>query len=259
MATSYVTAHRPGCCPLRPDLPRGQTVGDPACGIGTLLSGLIPAPGLARFGQDSDEDCVRIARARAVLTGREGIRIAQGDALHADRFPGLAADLVVCDLPAADRLGARSTSARPSVGVRTHSRTQGELAGLVRRGVIRKIVALTGGVASSHDLPVHLWLLRRPADNERARPDTVTMLDLTSNDPVGNRVPVEGLSTDVPKQQLTSAARVTDFPQPFGAETPTGALVPGALPPRRCAAPGRKWECGRQRSCSYAGRVRKSA
>ncbi|WP_406516441.1 N-6 DNA methylase [Streptomyces sp. NBC_00134] len=215
-----------------PDLRRGQTVFDPACGIGTLLFGLRPARGLVRVGQDTDEDCVRIARVRSALTGREDIRIAHGDALRADHFPGLAADLVVCDPPAAVTDWGREElllDSRWEFG--TPSRAEGELAWLqhayahtapgghvlmvmpasvayrkagrriraelVRRGAIRKIVALPGGVAASHALPVHLWLLRRP-DDTGARPDTVTMVDLTANDPDGPLVPEDGQTSDVP-------------------------------------------------------------
>ncbi|PZT78127.1 MULTISPECIES: N-6 DNA methylase [unclassified Streptomyces] len=215
-----------------PDLRGGQTVFDPACGVGTLLFDLRPARGLIRLGQDSDEDCVRIARARAVLTGQEDIRIAHGDALRADRFSGLAADLVVCDPPVAVTDWGREElllDHRWEFG--TPSRAEGELAWLqhayahtapgghllvvmpasvayrkagrriraelVRRGVIRQIVALPGGVASSHALPVHLWLLRRP-DDRGARPDTITMVDLTSNDPDGVLVPDQGQTSAVP-------------------------------------------------------------
>ncbi|WP_329209481.1 N-6 DNA methylase [Streptomyces sp. NBC_01708] len=215
-----------------PDLRRGQTVFDPACGIGTLLFGLRPARGLVRVGQDSDEDCVRIARVRSALSSREDIRIAHGDALRADGFPGLAADLVVCDPPAAvTDWGREELLLDPRWEFGTPSRAEGELAwlqhayahtahgghllvvmpasvayrkagrriraDLVRRGVIRKIVALPGGVAASHALPVHLWLLRRP-DDTGARPDTVTMVDLTSNDPDGSLVPADGQTAEVP-------------------------------------------------------------
>ena len=224
-----VTHFAPG---LRP----GQTVLDPACGIGTLLFGLSPSDGLVRVGQDIDEDCVRIARVRSALPGREDIRIAQGDALRADSFAGLAADLVVCDPPAAvTDWGREELMLDPRWNFGTPSRAEGELAWLqhayahtapgghvlmvmpasvayrkagrriraelVRRGAIRTIVALPGGVASSHALPVHLWLLRRP-DGTRARPETVTMVDLTANDPDGALAPEDGQSADVPLVDL---------------------------------------------------------
>ncbi|MFC9670033.1 N-6 DNA methylase [Streptomyces sp. NPDC056949] len=242
-----------------PALRRGQTVFDPACGIGTLLFGLRPARGLVRVGQDTDEDCVRIARVRSALTGREDIRIAHGDALRADHFPGLTADLVVCDPPAAvTDWGREELLLDPRWEFGTPSRAEGELAWLqhayahvapgghvlmvmpasvayrkagrriraelVRRGAIRKIVALPGGVASSHALPVHLWLLRRP-DDTGARPDTVTMVDLTANNPDGPLVPEDGQISDVPlidllddDVDLTPAAHMPALQRDMAAE-----------------------------------------
>ena len=214
-----------------PAVRQGQTVFDPACGIGTLLHELSPERGLVRIGQDVDEDCVRIARVRSVLAGHEDARITPGDSLRADGWPGLAADLVVCDPPAAVvDWGREDLLLDPRWEFGTPSRAEAELAWLqhaythaapgghvlmvmpasvayrkagrriraelVRRGAVRKIIALPGGVASAHALPVHLWLLRRPDDTDQ-RPDTITMVDLTANAPDGPLDPGESQSADV--------------------------------------------------------------
>lgn len=215
-----------------PDVRPGQTVLDPACGIGTLLFELHSQHDLVRLGQDVDEDSVRLARARFIVAGRGGAHIAPGDSLRADCYQNLAADLVVCDPPVAVTDWGREElllDSRWEFG--TPTRAEGELAWLqhayahaapgghvlmvmpasvayrkagrriraelVRRGVIRKVVALPGGVASGHRLPVHLWLLRRP-ESTGGRPNTVTMIDLTANEPDGPLTPAEGQTTDVP-------------------------------------------------------------
>ncbi len=72
---------------------------------------------------------------------------------------------------------------------------------LVCRGSIRQIVALPGGVASAHSLPVHLWTVQRPEDGE-ARRDTVRMIDLTGNDPDGPLDPTHAQDVEVPLVDL---------------------------------------------------------
>ncbi len=223
-----------------PAVRQGQTVFDPACGIGTLLHELSLERGLVCIGQDIDEDCVRIARVRSALARHEDTRITTGDSLRADGWPGLAADLVICDPPAAVAdWGRADLLLDPRWEFGTPSRAEAELAWLqhayahaapgghvlmvmpasvayrkagrriraelVRRGTIRKLIALPGGVASAHALPVHLWLLRRPDDAER-RPDTVTMVDLTANSPDGPLDPVAGQSADIPLIDLLDDA-----------------------------------------------------
>ncbi|MFB8167441.1 N-6 DNA methylase [Kitasatospora purpeofusca] len=219
-----------------PQLQPGWTVFDPACGIGALLLALEPVDGLVRVGQDGDADAVDILLARSTLAGLGGLRIAHGDSLRADRHPGLAAHLVICDPPAAAGDWGRDElllDHRWEFG--TPSRAEGELAWLqhayahtvpggqvlmvmpasvayrkagrriraelVRRGIVRQVVALPGGVASGHTLPVHLWTLRRPLEGE-PRPGSVRLIDLTGNTPSGPLRPTDAQTVDVPLVDL---------------------------------------------------------
>ncbi|MFI8084018.1 N-6 DNA methylase [Kitasatospora sp. NPDC086009] len=72
---------------------------------------------------------------------------------------------------------------------------------LIRRGIVRQVVALPGGVASGHVLPIHLWTLRRPEEGE-PRPDSVRLIDLTENKPGGPLRPTDAQVVDVPLVDL---------------------------------------------------------
>jgi hypothetical protein len=166
------------------------------------------------------------------------VHIVAGDSLRADKWPDLKADLVVCDPPAGVTEWGRDElllDSRWDLG--TPSKAEGELAWLqhayahtvpgghvlmvmpasvayrkagrriraelVRRGIVRQIVALPPGTATSHALPVHLWCLQRPentgaADSHR----TVRMVDLTDNSPDGDLEPRPDQVVDVPLIQL---------------------------------------------------------
>jgi len=219
-----------------PSLRPGGTVFDPACGIGALLLGVEPGRGVIRAGQDSDADSVDIVLAWSALAGLNDVSVTCGDSLRADHYPRLAADLVLCDPPAtAGDWGRDELLLDPRWEFGTPSRAEGELAWLqhayahaapggqvlmvmppsvayrkagrriraelVRRGSIRQIVALPGGVASAHSLPVHLWTLQRPAEEE-ARRGTVRMIDLTKNDPDGPLDPTDAQVVEVPLVDL---------------------------------------------------------
>lgn len=219
-----------------PPLQPGGTVFDPACGVGTLLLGVEPGHGVIRAGQDSDADSVDIVLAWSALAGLDDVSVTCGDSLRADHYPRLAADLVLCDPPAtAGDWGRDELLLDPRWEFGTPSRAEGELAWLqhayahaapggqvlmvmppsaayrkagrriraelVRRGSIRQIVALPGGVASAHSLPVHLWTLQRPEEGE-ARRGTVRMVDLTGNDPDGPLDPTHAQDVEVPLVDL---------------------------------------------------------
>ncbi|MFJ3217555.1 N-6 DNA methylase [Kitasatospora sp. NPDC086801] len=206
------------------------TILDPACGIGTLLLSAGPAVGPARYGQEIDVSTAEFARLRAGLSGRTHTEIRAGDSLRNDKWPGLKADLVVCDPPVASPDWGREDlllDARWELG--TPSRAESELAWLqhayahtapggrtvmvmpasvayrkagrriraelVRRGILTQVVALPAGSATAHTLPVHLWVLVRP-DGHAAR--TVRMVDLTANAPDGPLSPEPGQVVDVP-------------------------------------------------------------
>ncbi|MGK5446675.1 N-6 DNA methylase [Streptomyces radiopugnans] len=272
-------------CHFAPELPDGATVFDPACGIGLLLLSVAAEAGARCRGQEIDADSARFARLRAALAGRPDVRIVTGDSLRADGWPGLKAELVVCDPPVGVTEWGREElllDSRWELG--TPSKAEGELAWLqhayahtapggqvlvvmpasaayrkagrriraelVRRGVVRQVVALPPGTAASHALPVHLWCLRRPgsaggADTNR----TVRMVDLTGNSPDGILEPRPDQVAEVPLIELLDDAvdltpgshlrtRDRDYPGEYAAlrrelEERTlrlAALLPGLAP-----------------------------
>lgn len=222
-----------------PSLPDAGTVFDPACGIGSLLFAVGPAAGPRRCGQEMDPSAAQFAQLRADLadlTGLTGVSVAVGDSLRSDSWPDLRADLVVCDPPvAAPDWGREELLLDSRWELGTPSRAEGELAWLqhcyahtapgghalivmpasvayrkagrriraemVRRGILAQVVALPPGMAASHKLPVHLWMLRRPSSPS----DTVSavrMVDLTADDPEESLEPVPEQVTDVPLVEL---------------------------------------------------------
>ncbi|MFC5958518.1 class I SAM-dependent DNA methyltransferase [Streptomyces pratens] len=225
-------------CHFAPELQTGATVFDPACGIGVLLLAVASEVGTRCCGQETDADSARFAQLRADLLGRSGVRIAAGDSLRADQWPDLKADLVVCDPPTGVTEWGREElllDSRWELG--TPSKAEGELAWLqhayahtepggqvlmvmpasvayrragrriraelVRRGIVRQVVALPPGTATSHALPVHLWCLRRPENTGAADThQTVRMVDLTGNSPDGSLEPRPDQIADVPLIEL---------------------------------------------------------
>jgi hypothetical protein len=216
-----------------PELPSGATAFDPACGIGVLLLSVAPDDTIACHGQESDPDSARFAQLRADLLGRSNVHVVTGDSLRADQWPDLRADLVVCDPPAGVTEWGREElllDSRWELG--TPSKAEGELAWLqhayahttpggqvvmvmpasvayrkagrriraelVRRGIVRQVIALPPGTATSHALPVHLWCLRRPQNTEGADTQhTVRLVDLTDNSPDGDLDPRPDQVADV--------------------------------------------------------------
>ncbi|MFJ4744987.1 N-6 DNA methylase [Streptomyces sp. NPDC088775] len=190
------------------------SVYDPACGIGTLL--LSAAPGAHRYGQELIPATAAIAEFRARLAGAAAT-VACGDALRKDSFPDLRADLVVCEPPVgvAD-WGRDDLLLDPRWELGVPPRSESELAWvqhcyahtapggralfvlpasvayrkagrriraeLVRRGLLTSVVALPPGLMSTHSLPVHLWILRRPVEGDPA-PTHIRMIDLSTADP----------------------------------------------------------------------------
>ncbi|WP_031169154.1 N-6 DNA methylase [Streptomyces durhamensis] len=225
-------------CHFAPELASDATVFDPACGIGVLLLSLASEAGMRCRGQEMDADGARFAQLRADLLGRSGVRIVSGDSLRADQWPDLKADLVVCDPPAGVTEWGREElllDARWDLG--TPSKAEGELAWLqhayahtapgghvlmvmpasvayrkagrriraelVRRGIVRQVIALPPGTATSHALPVHLWCLQRPVSPGVADTGhTVRMVDLTDNSPDGDLEPRSDQVADVPLIEL---------------------------------------------------------
>ncbi|MFC8074647.1 N-6 DNA methylase [Streptomyces sp. NPDC057307] len=217
-------------------VPADATVFDPACGIGTLLLAVGPEQGPKRLGQESDSSSACFAQLRADLLGRTDVTVRVGDSLREDRWPDLRADIVVCAPPAGVTDWGREAlllDSRWELG--TPSRAEGELAWLqhaysrtapggrvlmvmpasvayrkagrriraelVRRGIVEQVVALPAGIAASHALPVHLWLLRRPLSRSEAT-TSVRLVDLTGDRPDGPLEPESDQIVDVPLIEL---------------------------------------------------------
>ncbi|WP_405135121.1 class I SAM-dependent DNA methyltransferase [Nocardia sp. NBC_01388] len=208
------------------------SVYDPSCGIGSVLLAVQGPRTTLLAGQDINPDQMRLARLRAGFTDGLKTRLETGNSLRNDRLPDLRAQLVVCDPPSGqpdwgreDLLldprwelgvppraesdlawlqhcyfhtapGGRTLIALPPSAAyrRSGRRIRSEL---VRRGILVSVTALPAGMAASHNLPLLLWELRRPAmPGDEVR--SVRMVDLTANDPDGSLDSAPDQSADVP-------------------------------------------------------------
>ncbi|MFI9806264.1 N-6 DNA methylase [Streptomyces sp. NPDC052301] len=174
-----------------------RTVLDPACGTGALLRAVDTRPEQELYAQDSAPDLAALTALRLALHSRATVRGAAGDTLRADAHPELRADAVLCHPPFNERnwghdelaydarweygFPARTESelawvqhalARLADGgtavllmpPATASRRSGRRirADLLRRGALRAVVALPVGAAPPYNIPLHVWVLRRP-------------------------------------------------------------------------------------------------
>ncbi|MFD3695600.1 N-6 DNA methylase [Streptomyces sp. NPDC058646] len=191
--------------------PAARTVLDPACGTGTLLRAVPAATDLR--AQDSSPELAALAALRLALHGSARIRAAAADSLRADAFAGLGVDAVLSHPPFNERnwgheelaydprweygLPARAESELawvqhalahlreggtavlllpPAVAARRSGRRI--RADLLRRGALRAVVALPAGTAPPYGVPLHLWVLRRPAP-QAAPPAGLLLIDST--------------------------------------------------------------------------------
>ncbi|WP_329132657.1 N-6 DNA methylase [Streptomyces sp. NBC_01476] len=182
------------------------SVFDPACGTGALLRA---APtGVAIHAQEADPELAALTALRLALATDPAVRIRvrAGDSLRADAFPGLTADAVLCHPPFNDRnWGHDELGYDPRWEYGFPARTESELAwlqhalshtreggtvvmlmppaaasrrsgrriraDLLRRGALRAVIALPVGAAPPYGIPLHLWVLRRPAADQRPAAD----------------------------------------------------------------------------------------
>ncbi|MCX5406790.1 N-6 DNA methylase [Streptomyces sp. NBC_00335] len=179
--------------------PSVRTVLDPACGTGTLLRAVPEAT--ARHAQDSSPELASLAALRLALQSDAPVRAAAADSLRADAFAPPAAepvDAVLCHPPFNERnWGHEELAYDPRWEYGLPPRAESELAwvqhalahlreggtavllmppaaaarrsgrriraDLLRRGALRAVVALPAGAAPPYGIPLHLWVLRRPA------------------------------------------------------------------------------------------------
>ncbi|MFE6066957.1 N-6 DNA methylase [Streptomyces sp. NPDC056525] len=238
-----------------------STVLDPACGIGSLLFSF-GGKADALSGQDVDPANARFAELRGGLMALPDVTVRAGDSLRNDQYRDLKAELVVCEAPVgiAD-WGREDLLLDPRWEFGVPSRAESELAWLqhcyfhtapggqvvmvmptsvayrkagrriraeaVRRGLLTHVVALPPGMAASHSLSVHLWVLRRPSDAHQPV-ESVRMTDLTGNTLDASFEPQPGQSTEVPRIELLDdtvdltpathiAARLTDYAAQYAA------------------------------------------
>ncbi|MDX2544366.1 N-6 DNA methylase [Streptomyces sp. WI04-05B] len=170
------------------------------------------------YGQDSAPELAALTALRLALQGQNVVRTAVGDTLRSDAYPGLRADAVLCHPPFNERnwghdelaydarweygFPARNESelawvqhalARLKDGgtavllmpPAAASRRSGRRirADLLRRGALRAVIALPVGAAPPYNIPLHLWVLRRPgkapAQPEVLLADTGTVAEHT--------------------------------------------------------------------------------
>ncbi|MFJ3516271.1 class I SAM-dependent DNA methyltransferase [Streptomyces sp. NPDC090131] len=189
--------------------PAARTVLDPACGTGTLLRAVPGATVL--HAQDSSPELAALAALRLALNGPAQVRAAAADSLRADAFPQDTVDAVLCHPPFNERgWGHEELAYDPRWEYGFPARTESELAwvqhalahlreggtavllmppavaarrsgrriraDLLRRGALRAVVALPAGAAPPYGIPLHLWVLRRPAP-QAAPPAGLLLID----------------------------------------------------------------------------------
>ncbi|MEV5726592.1 N-6 DNA methylase [Streptomyces pharetrae] len=184
-----------------------RTVLDPACGTGALLRAVAARPDQELYAQDSAADLAALTAFRLALSTPAAVRAATGDSLRADAHPELRADAVLCHPPFNERnWGHDELAYDPRWEYGFPARTESELAwvqhalarlrdggtavllmppaaasrrsgrriraDLLRRGALRAVVALPVGAAPPYNIPLHLWVLRRP-DKAPAQPEVL--------------------------------------------------------------------------------------
>ncbi|TWV36720.1 N-6 DNA methylase [Streptomyces misionensis] len=170
---------------------------DPACGTGALLRAVDARPDQELYAQDSAPGLAALTALRLALNSRAAVHATAGDALRADAYPELRADAVLCHPPFNERnWGHDELAYDPRWEYGFPARTESELAwvqhtlarladggtavllmppaaasrrsgrriraDLLRRGALRAVLALPVGAAPPYNIPLHVWVLRRP-------------------------------------------------------------------------------------------------
>ncbi|MDX2605842.1 N-6 DNA methylase [Streptomyces caniscabiei] len=174
-----------------------RSVLDPACGTGALLRAVAARPDQELYGQDSSGELAALTALRLALRTGGTVRTAPGDSLRADAYEHLRAEAVLCHPPFNERnWGHDELAYDPRWEYGFPARTESELAwvqhalarledggtavllmppaaasrrsgrriraDLLRRGALRAVIALPVGAAPPYNIPLHLWVLRRP-------------------------------------------------------------------------------------------------
>jgi hypothetical protein len=213
------------------DLRDGDVVLDPACGAGSLLTAIAARKPVPCLGQEIDPGLGALAEVRLALRGI-AVELHAADSLLDDAYRGRLADAVVCDPPVGERQwgheellhderweygipprmeselawvqhalahvkpgGLVAILMPPSAAARRSGRRI--RAELLRRGALRAVIALPG--------PVHLWLLRRPA---QAAEHNLLVIESTAAE------------WDQAAELVITAWRAFDAPQAAAAERP---------------------------------------
>ncbi|MFC8449605.1 N-6 DNA methylase [Kitasatospora sp. NPDC057223] len=199
------------------------TVLDPAVGLAAVLLALPPATGRYGQDADPVVAALALLRlalhAPAAEAGPLPLDLRAGDSLRADAHPGLTADAVLCQPPYNERDwghdelqydsrwpagqvpprgeselawvlhclshtrpgGLAALLLPPTVASRRAGRRV--RAELLRSGALRAVIALPAGAAPPYGVPLHLWVLRRPAPGDDFR--QVLLLDAAAGRPAG--------------------------------------------------------------------------
>ncbi|MGW0906771.1 HsdM family class I SAM-dependent methyltransferase [Streptomyces sp. NPDC002853] len=182
------------------------TVLDPACGTGALLRAVTPRPDQRLYGQDSAPELAALAALRLALHSDATVRAAATDTLRADAFGEERADAVLCHPPFNERnWGHDELAYDPRWEYGFPARTESELAwvqhalarlrdggtavllmppaaasrrsgrrvraDLLRRGALRAVIALPAGAAPPYNIPLHVWVLKRPVPGAKNPPE----------------------------------------------------------------------------------------